>query len=185
MIRINAHYSRKVPGAQEFSSEQAGASLEVEIADASAPQIQHHLQELWNSLRQAVDAELGVAVAERRAQNPVFGNGQHRLSDQFAGHGRNGNGHTNQFQEAPRNGVWNDRVPALDTLAPNGGSNGSDERATRKQIGFLLASARRTRNLDATALKALIQREFNCGLNDLTKRQAGDLIDRFQGRKSA
>ncbi|MBE7491697.1 MAG: hypothetical protein HS108_08095 [Planctomycetes bacterium] len=182
MIRINAHYSRKVPGAQEFSSEQAGASLEIEVADAAAPQIRHQLQELWNSLRQAVDAELGIA--EQPARNAVFGNGQHRLTEQTAGNGRNGNGLAAHSNDAPRTGDWNERGPVLD-LPPSNSANGGDERATRKQIGFLLASARRTRNLDAAALKSLIQREFGCGLNDLSKRQAGDLIDRFQGRKSA
>lgn len=58
MIKLNASYSRKVPGAQQYSSEQASASVEIEMAEADGPQIQSRLADLWLVVREAVEQQL-------------------------------------------------------------------------------------------------------------------------------
>lgn len=90
MIKLNASYSRKVPGAQQYSSEQASASVEIELAEGDGPQIQSRLADLWLILRQAVERQLN-------------GNGHHPAPAPAPANG--GNGHHAPLQNTPgRNG---------------------------------------------------------------------------------
>ena len=85
MIKLNASYSRKVPGAQQYSSEQASASVEVELAEGDGTQIQSKLADLWLILRQAVEQQLNG-----NGHTPdAGGNGYHHTPPQNTP-GRNG-----------------------------------------------------------------------------------------------
>ena len=83
MIRLSANYSKKVPGAAQYSSEQASASVEIEVAEADGPQVQAKLADLWHTLRQAVEQQLSGGMLATR---------QTATADN-AHHGNNGNGH--------------------------------------------------------------------------------------------
>lgn len=75
MIKLNASYSRKVPGAQQYSSEQASASVEVEMAEGDGPQIQSRLADLWLVVREAVERQLNGKGHHAAPANG--GNGHH------------------------------------------------------------------------------------------------------------
>ncbi|MCF6229048.1 MAG: hypothetical protein L3J82_10425 [Planctomycetes bacterium] len=85
MIRLSANYTKKVPGSVQYSSEQASASIEIELAEGDTAQVQAKLHELWNTLRGAVDQQLTGNVAPATTQQQV-GNTQPRQSQS----GRNG-----------------------------------------------------------------------------------------------
>lgn len=61
MIKLHSHYSKKIPGILEYSSEQFSASIEIEVADEVGrnPQKLHSsLKWLWGELRQAVEFQI-------------------------------------------------------------------------------------------------------------------------------
>ncbi len=227
MIKIHAHFGRKIPGNAQYSSEQASASVEFEISDSDATYIRQKLAGAWTMLRSAVDAELNqknqVPETNRIAQyddfqNPSNGNGngnyQNRpqnndlqnpfgggngqrvqqtsgvqQNNQVAGTQRgasnNGNGHQNP------NGYQNSG--GNDTPSLNHQGNGSaphsltshniGESATKKQIGYLFATARRTQNWNANQTKDWVANQCGCDFNAITKQQASDLIEVLLGKK--
>lgn len=87
MIKLNASYSRKVPGAQQYSSEQAAASVEVEMAEGDGPQIQSRLADLWLVVREAVEQQL---AGNGHTPAPANGNNGHHHAPPQNTPGRNG-----------------------------------------------------------------------------------------------
>lgn len=61
MIRLSASLSRKVPvPGIEYSSQQYGASMEIEISDADKPEaIQARIRELYGLLSRSIDEQIG------------------------------------------------------------------------------------------------------------------------------
>jgi hypothetical protein len=123
------------------------------------------------------------------------------------GHGPNGNGHHDHGVPAPYPGVPHHGAPSGGNGYHNGNghqNNGigappfdpraqvaapgavsappNEAKASKKQIGFMLATARRTRNWAADQVKNWVNQQYGCALNDLTKKQASELIDALQGR---
>lgn len=205
MIKLTASYSLKLPTDVEYSSEQAGACIELEIGEGDAQSIPEKLSGLWKMLRQSVETELhrrpGEANAGAQPHNgqmaPVNGNNGFGTG---AGGGRNngsnGNG-AHAFQGNAQhggNGNGSHGNGAGNAFAPNNGNgahgngnsaytgNDPNSTATRKQIGLLLALARRNRNWNATQTKDAVKQHYHCDLNSLTKSQASQIIDQLQGK---
>ena len=70
----------------------------------------------------------------------------------------------------------NDEAPAQPASAAH------DALATQKQINYLLLRARQSLGFDDQETKQWVLREQGVGLNKLTKRQAGALIERLQNK---
>ena len=70
MIKLSANLSKKVPiPGLDFSSQQFGASMEIEISDADKPDvIQSRITELYGLLSSSIDAQITCA-----AQQPASG----------------------------------------------------------------------------------------------------------------
>jgi len=68
MIKICANLSKKVPlPGVEYSSQQYGAAMEIEVSDADQPEIiQQRIRELYNLLSTTIDEQIGGAT-----QHPV------------------------------------------------------------------------------------------------------------------
>lgn len=150
MIKLCASYGLKVPASQEYSSESFHASAEVEVAgNVQGEALKAALSNLWTDLK--------VAVAEQRSATvkPNVGNNGHEPAPQ------------KQAEQAPR------RVEPVNRVA------GNAEGASKKQIGFLLALARRKRNQSAEQVRNWLQTERNQNLNGLSKAEAAALIDEF------
>lgn len=60
MIRLSANLSRKIPvPGIEFSSQQYGASMEIEVSDADKPEaIQARIRELYDLLSRSIDEQI-------------------------------------------------------------------------------------------------------------------------------
>jgi hypothetical protein len=110
MIKISANISKKVPlpGIQ-FSSQQYGASMEIEISDADKPEaIQSRIHELYGLLSNSIDQQITGAApqqqprlaAPQQAHQPqqpvqqnasVYNNGHNRVANTNASPNTNGN----------------------------------------------------------------------------------------------
>ena len=59
MLKLNASYSKKVPTAEQFSSQSYHCSVEVELSDAATPeQLQARIRDTFALVRDAVESEL-------------------------------------------------------------------------------------------------------------------------------
>lgn len=59
MLKLNASYSKKVPTAEQFSSQSYHCSVEVELSDAATPeQLQARIHDTFALVRDAVESEL-------------------------------------------------------------------------------------------------------------------------------
>ncbi|MBZ0134997.1 MAG: hypothetical protein K8I27_01335 [Planctomycetes bacterium] len=151
MIKLHASYGLKVPGPQEYSSESFHASAEVEVADnIQGDALKAALGALWNDLKSAVDEQIA--------------NGH-----KSGGNGHNGNG---------RNGS-NAKRQTRQTAEPTNRIANMGEPATKKQVSYLLALARRKRNLSAEETRDWLNRERGLVLSSLSKSDAAGLIDEF------
>ncbi|MCC6574982.1 MAG: hypothetical protein IT462_14475 [Planctomycetes bacterium] len=172
MIRLQASYGLKVPTAREYSSEQFHASAEIEVADAvQGEALKATLGALWNDLKSAVDAQLAAKVA------PVAG----PQSATGGNNGHNGNGHQQAaVAHVPANGNGHppQAVEPVNRIANSGGG----EPASKKQIGFMLALARRHKNLSAEQTRNWLQAEHGLRMNQMTKADAAGVIDQLQGK---
>ena len=150
VIKLHASYGLKVPGPQEYSSESFHASAEVEVADnVQGDALKAALGALWTDLKSAVEQQIAGA------QQPRTNGG----SNGHNGHHGNGAGDNARKPAEPVNRV----------------SNG--EPATKKQVSYLLALARRKRNFSAEQTRDWLQRERRLALNALSKSDAAGLID--------
>ena len=59
MLKLNASYSKKVPTAEQFSSQSYHCSVEVELSDAATPeQLKTKIHDTFALVRDAVESEL-------------------------------------------------------------------------------------------------------------------------------
>ena len=166
MIKLGANLSKKVPlPGVEFSSQQFGAAMEVEVSEAAgADEIASKLRQVYAVLERSVDGQIrsaSGAEAQRRPEAPrgffspsggapadvglpPFGGG--------AGRAGNGNGHSR--------------------------GNG---RATQSQIKAVFAIGR-DRGVNREGIVQILQGEFGVQRpDDLTVQQASELIGMLQG----
>jgi len=131
MIKISANISKKVPlPSVEFSSQQFGASMEVEVSDADQPEAIHgRIRDLYALLSQSVDEQIAgaaqqpangyqvppanvVPVRSQPVQNvpppvqqrPSYTNGNGR--NRIAAATTNGNGRSTNATQAQQKAVW-------------------------------------------------------------------------------
>lgn len=156
-MKLAITHSKKVPGAEEYSSELFSAAIEVEVPDEhgrDAKAVQAWLRELADQAKQAVDEQ--IKSVPRRNGN---GNGGHSASGIF---GRPGNG---PDRPAPRG---------------NGGGNGG-RTASPKQVSFLVSLGARNK-LTFADLQRMAEERFRVAdLYQLTKGDASALIDELKG----
>lgn len=175
MIRLSANLSRKipVPGIQ-FSSQQYGAALEIEVSDADKPEaIQARIRELYDLLNRSIDEQI-VAATESNGHETDQGNGgngQPQAKAEPAA--RRGNGRTSQPRaQYRRNG--NSRA--------NGGGNGARRvtLATEAQQRAIFAICK---DLGIEMADALA--DFNVAdAAELTVMDASRLIDDLKGQQT-
>lgn len=160
MIKICAHYSKKVPGQQEYSSESASASVEIELPDGAAATIQAKAAELWNTLKQAVEQQLS-GQAKPAQQQTV----QQQAAPQPTNRLSQNNGHNGNGDHSPSNG--------------NGhGGNGRKAAISDKQVKFVksLIGELKPLGVDFPFVEMLCDRIFKRRLDDLDRAQASALI---------
>ena len=90
MIKLSANLSKKTPiPGKDFSSQQFGAAMEIEVSDAADPrEIGDKLRQVYELLEGSVDAQLEAASRPPATGQPTH----HRLP---GGNGGNGNGRRN------------------------------------------------------------------------------------------
>jgi hypothetical protein len=73
MIKLSANISKKVPiPGTEFSSQQFGASMEVEVSDGDQPEaIQGRIRQLYELLNVSIDEQIAAASAPQAQPAPV------------------------------------------------------------------------------------------------------------------
>ncbi len=167
MIRLSANLSKKVPlPGIDYSSQQYGASLEIEVSDADRPEaIQGRIRELYNLLSSAIDEQIGVAHPNtaRTLPPPVTKN-----SAPVALPVQQRNGYaTGQNRVAAVNG--------------NGNVNGRATGATAAQQKAVWAICK---NLGVNISDVLS--EFSVGdVKALSVKQASKLIDSLKSRQNS
>ena len=160
MIKLSANLSKKVPiPGVEFSSQQFGAAMEVEVSDsATAQEITGRLQSLYSLLETSVGRQITQASAGRNApaqsQKRPFLDETNGMAPKEGGNGdrslRRGNGH-----------------------------------ASAAQIKALFASSM-DKGMDRTGLIELLKAEYSVERpDDLSVKAASDLIDRLHKLEGA
>jgi hypothetical protein len=153
MIKLSANLSKKVPLPQvEYSSQQYGASLEIEVSDsADAGEITGKLKSIYDLLERSIDEQIAAKAAkpavEAESRRPLFSSGS---------------------------------KPAANNAPAGGNGNGRNGHASPAQIKAIFAVCK-DKNMSRDELIALLKGEFNLARpDDLTVKQASDLIGRLQ-----
>ncbi|MCW8129370.1 MAG: hypothetical protein KIS92_03215 [Planctomycetota bacterium] len=172
MIRLSANLSRKVPmpGVQ-FSSQQYGAALEIEVSDADKPEaIQARIRELYDMLNRSIDEQINAATAA---------NGQQAAPEEGNAAAPGGNGQP-KTQQAPRTGRTS-QPRAQYRRNGNGQGNG------RRPVGATQAQQRaiyaicKEQGIELTDVLA----DFNVAeLSELNVMDASRLIDDLKSRSA-
>jgi hypothetical protein len=177
MLRANVGLSRKIT--RDYNSTGYSVNLDGEIPlsldDPKA--IIEKVHELFSlaqeALAQEIDRDQGEdAIGRRDEKRPE------PKSD------TNGNGHTDRTSNSPppRSAPANGNGAPPRSAPSNGNSpkNGDDEPATNKQVQFLLTMGKRfklsTPQLENKIAEIIGRR---CGVYNLTKREAGQILDSF------
>ena len=73
MVKVSANVSKKVPiPGTEFSSQQFGASMEIEVSDADRPGVIHaRIRDLYGLVTQAVDEQIAAANGNNGGNGPA------------------------------------------------------------------------------------------------------------------
>jgi hypothetical protein len=164
MVKISANISKKVPiPGTEFSSQQYGASMEIEVSDADKPDvIQARIRELYALVTQAVDEQIGAATQGGPVSSPAV-NRQHAPPPP-APAGRTG------YAAAKPAGRTN-----------GNGNIGRKTGATEAQQRAIYAICK-SLNLDMAAVLA----DYNVtDAGQLSVKDASRLIDDLKGRQTA
>ena len=178
MIKLQAGYGRKVPGREEYSSENYHAAVEIELPDGEASRIKENLDVLWSVVVGAVDSQI-VHVTQ--------GGGNGNAVQAGGGSGTN-TAQVNQPAHASNNGAGNNggaRAQPVNRVAAvnnNGARQRPSNPATDKQIDFLLKCARQQKRLNRDDAEAWLSQEYGCTLDTLDKTMAAQVIDRLQGK---
>ncbi|GMV82502.1 MAG: hypothetical protein AMXMBFR7_36860 [Planctomycetota bacterium] len=177
MIRLSANLSRKVPIAGvQFSSQQFGASLEIEVSDADKPEaIQARIRELYDLLNRSIEEQI-TAASEAKGESAPGGN------DQEPG----GNGQPKAQPEARRNGRASPpRAQYRRNTGGNGQGNGGN--AERRSAGATQAQQRaifaicKQQGIEMADVLA----DYNVAdARDLTVMDASKLIDDLKSRSA-
>ncbi len=170
MIRLNAAYSKKLPGEQPYSSEGVSLSVEVELPD----QVLSDPHQFSDAVRRL----FGQARAEVEQQT-------HGGTAEAAGFGATSGGVP---AAALTNGRGNPLPPpsirvgpptaAQIVRPPNGaaGANGHAVPASKKQLEYLLGLAQRNAGLSP---QDLLREAGVRSFAEIRREQASDLIERF------
>jgi|ERR1043165_4446044 hypothetical protein len=165
MIRLSANLSKKVPlPGIDYSSQQYGASLEIEISDADKPEvIQGRIKELYVLLSNAIDEQLVSVQSNTGNASPPAGPAAQPVR-----------------QSAPqqRNGAPVNRLPAANG---NGSGNGRRVTATEAQVKCIYAITKAS-GLNLTEILA----DYNCtDPKQLHIKDASTLIDKIKNGNDA
>jgi len=163
MLRANVGLSRKL--SRNYNSDGYSINLDAEInAPLDDPEaVLERVQELFHlaeeALTQEIDRDQGEAAIGRHDEDqPALGHQPSRPA------------------ERPVNGASHQPAPA----GNNGSRQGQDEPATNKQVQFLLTMGKRlklsTPQLENKVAEIVGRR---CGVYDLTKKEAGLVLDHF------
>lgn len=160
-IKVNVGVSRKV--SRDYQSRGYSVNLEGEIhASTSNPErLIEEIKEFYDLADEALDQQ----IERSQSVSTIAGHDEEPKSPtRQEGKGANGNGR----RPAQENGH----------RSPPTNGNGKDEAATNKQIQYLLTIGKRMR-LSTAVLEAEIEQILGeqVGLYDLTKKQAGIVID--------
>lgn len=165
MIKLSANLSKKVPMPDvEFSSQQYGAAMEIEVSDsADAQEIAQRLQSIYSLLEKSIDGQ--IQVASRTVSQPV-------PRTPFLGDRNNGNGHNGGNGSGGNNGG-------------NGNGFRRNGHASPAQIKAIFAVCK-DRGVSRDDLITMLQADFNVAKpDDLSIKQASDLIGRLQRLEAA
>jgi hypothetical protein len=181
MLKVNVGLSRKI--SRDYNSTGYSVNLDGEImaspddAEAVAEKIKELFSLAQEALAQEIDRDQGEdSIGRRDEERP-----QRTLAPNGNGHAnRSGNG-TGQA-DRPSNSPAPRSTPANGNGTNNGqnGQNGNEEAATNKQVQFLLTMGKRfklsTPQLEGKVADIIGRR---CGVYDLTKKEAGLVLDHF------
>lgn len=174
MIKISANLSKKVPlPGVEYSSQQFGAAMEIEVSDADQPEAIHgRIRDLYALLSQSVDEQIAGA-----SQQPANG---YQAPAVIVAPVR-----TQPVQSAPpvqqrpayTNGNGRNRVAAANT---NGNGNGRKITCTEAQAKCIYAICKAQGIVMADVLA-----DYNVGdVHDLHVKDASRLIDDLKSRQA-
>lgn len=177
MIKISANLSKKVPlPGVEYSSQQFGAAMEIEVSDADQPEAIHgRIRDLYALLSQSVDEQIAGA-----SQQPANGYQAPAVSVAPV--------RTQPVQSAPppvqqrpayTNGNGRNRIAAATT---NGNGNGTGRKitCTEAQAKCVYAICK-AQGLDMLAVLA----DYNVAdVHDLHVKDASRLIDDLKSRQA-
>ena len=157
MIKVSAHLSKKIPiPARDFSSQQFGASLEIEVSDGDKPEaIQARLHQLYDLISATIDQQ--IASAASQVAPPIL----------------------NTPSAAPIRSALsnpNGQLPLLSNVA-RGTRSVNATQAQQRALHAICNSM----NIDLAALLA----EYNVSdVRDLTVKDASKLIDELKSRQN-
>ena len=175
MLRGNVGLSRKLT--RDFNSTGYSVNLdgEIPISVDDPAAIIEKIKELFSLAQEALSLEIDRdqgedAIGRRDEERP-----QPKPANNANGHAdrpSNGNGTANP----PSNGSAPRSTPANGT----GAKNGQEEAATNKQVQFMLTMSKRLK-LSTPQLEGRIAEITGrrCGVYDLTKKEAGLVLDNF------
>lgn len=169
MLKLNAAYSKKVPAESNYSSQQFHCQIEIELPDGlTQEQMQDRIHETFSLVRQSVETELQTAQQTMQTMQPQQQYPQQQYPQQ----------QYPQQQYPQQNGYV--QQPALSNQYQHGAANskGKNERATQKQIDYMLKLMNGS-NWTIAGIKSYYKVNR---LEDLTSSQCSDLIQQMKGK---
>ena len=157
MIRVSANIAKKIPvPGVEYSSQQFGASMEIEVSDVDRPEaVQHRLRELYALLSNTIDEQIAAIAAPQGQQ---LEHPQPRR---------------NTVAIPNHNGR---RMPAITNMRPSRSVTATD--AQQRALFAICKSM----NLDIATVLA----DYNVSeVNQLTVKDASRAIDELKSRKGS
>jgi hypothetical protein len=178
MLRANVGLSRKIT--RDFNSTGYSVNLDGEIPfSVDDPEaITEKVKELFSlaqeALAQEIDRDQGEDAIGRRDEE--------RPQQPKPATNGNGNGHADRPANGnvPANRPSNAPAPRSTPANGAGAQNGQEEPATNKQVQFLLTMGKRLK-LSTPQMEGKITEITGrrCGVYDLTKKEAGFVLDQF------
>lgn len=76
MLKVCTSYSKKVPGSEQYSSEQFHASVELELSDALKPEeLQERIHQTFGLVKSTVEEEISTLAGQAPSHRETRGNG--------------------------------------------------------------------------------------------------------------